>query len=311
MRHLRPALLTLIQAVSVPIILEGLWAAYCWGQGWPTYFRWLVIGCEFLITLLVIIGLRVWAAVWLASFIHAANAIRWSDLGSWVAKQKVVSWGSGIILVPLYIVHFLKKAVSHCDASNINWASHIACQFDRDVMAFDFLGHHYEATDILTIELLGLLIGFVALYLYRAWAPPPLKQPPKLGLADALREWPHGIKGYQLANTLSQQVDEQAAKPEWSNHDWSSAREAVSQLDEVSMLDNDPGAALQAGRVIELFPKIPGFQERMTRLFFDALHPARRWVLAGMLAVSEVLTAFPILIRIITTFFERLGGTPQ
>ncbi|MEJ8845750.1 hypothetical protein [Variovorax rhizosphaerae] len=293
-------LIAVIAAAIAPLILEGIWALYLLGNYRSPSIRWTPIFFEYGLSISTILGLMAWARWSPETYIRAVNSIGWVALGSLSRAQKMATWGLVAVSGFAFLIHLLQIGIGKCAESTV-WYWAAICYFDNHVMSFWFLGSHFDAIKILMIELAGLILGMFAGWIYGFWLPPVLFDPPRKELAETLAEWPHGIPRAHIVNTLDFVVREESNSSKWNPQDRDLAQERVKEIvDDFNKDDFEFGVMA----VIRLLPL--EVQARLTRLFFDPLFPMKRWVLFLSFLVAGAFVLFPIVVRVLLVYFNRL-----
>ncbi|MHC2585444.1 hypothetical protein [Bradyrhizobium diazoefficiens] len=151
----------MLLAVLAPLIVELVLNIYLLGQkGGQPSFSPRRIEWEFWLALLLVLGWTVWSRLHPHTATAARQIFSWKSLAGWTGKQKWVTFAAFAIVLTVYAADFFK------DSTN-QFVRHI----NDHIIHFEFLGFSLGATQILTLESLGFIIGILAVFLHSLWVP--------------------------------------------------------------------------------------------------------------------------------------------
>ncbi len=247
---------------------------------------------------LLLVG-KVWLSIHPAAVVTLRQMLNWSSLSSWATKQKWLNYAFLGLIVMVYAAWYLQSSDS---------------KFIRDLndaLTFKFAGFEIKASQILTLEALGFLIGILATALY-ALSVPIMFGSRTLNTREALRrtvrQCGKDLLGSHLTGTLEFYRDVLKNKLEWRTHNWD---EVSTQLEKIKA-DQLPDERLrEASLAVALFPADDDLLRDLGERLFSFVRPWRRYLISTLLLTAEILTALPVLIRLSVLFLPKLAEDPH
>ena len=288
---------SLMVAATITLALEAAIALYLLGQVTQRpAFAPHRIECEFLAAFAVVVAGRVWLRFQPYSAAKARQFFDWRVSSVWAYKQKWVTFAAiGLVITVSAATVFRNSKNEFIQKINNEWIN------------FKFLGITFDAERILTLEALGFILGLLAALLYSVWTPIMFRRDDG-NAREAVRRTIRQVGiGADFIKTLTFYIGVLSRKADWNQYDWTPVNERTAAIG----TNNPPDwQAREASIAIALLPPDHDMLRDLGERLYLSVRPFRRFVLCAMFLVAEVLTALPVLLRVLLLFFPRLAESP-
>ena len=290
----------LILAGLVGGVLEGAWTIWQLGQpnGEPVW-RPVWFGWESTTAALMLLIDSFWMRAHPRTLVWAHQLVDWNGLSDWTGRQKWVTTAALSFVVLLYGAIYLPE-LPFDKIKKINESFHI-----------QFLGITYHLPDILSIEATGFLVGLLATSVFSMVSPFAFRRteaPIQDALQRTMRQCGAEVLGPHFHGTFELFRTVLAEKPELSEFTWTKVKERIEVLGKPG-----PPARLsrEASFVVIGLPYDEIVLNGLLEAFFLHVRPTWRLIIFLLLLTAEVMTLFPIIVRVLVFYFPRLEEAPS